>query len=730
MKRIIFLIVISLFLISLVSSFNFPSTGVEVIGGGTTTTVTWTGNLTNFTDLQDTPNSFAGDGGDCLKVNAGETAIEFVACGGGGDFSFTDFAGAFNSNASAYTFSTYNATYNLWAYNQTYSGSTYNATYAANVGNASWNESYANTLYASIGSAGGDFYFNNFSGSFNSNVTGLVLNGYFNTSLFQSAFNTNSTYLFNTSLFASSFQTNISDWESRVNSSYLSTYNATYEANQGNASWNESYADNLYVNKSGDVMTGNLLPSPTLTLDLGSGANRWNLLYVANISSERISTYSLSATENVSGDMFIGNGAYLTDLNISGDLNGYTINASYLVGGIGGMDIRGDPWYLSGTNLQVVDNITASYFIGDGSLLTGISGNSSWNESYANGLYFKPNNFSDAFILNISNWETRVNDTYLSIFNSSYDVKITDNESWNESYANTLYATLSAGGDFYFNNFSNSFISNISSWEAKVNATYLATSNLWATNGTSIYNSTVSQVGIGTATPTGKLTISSTVAETIPALGERGGKLALLRSNGYGLLSGVTDTGLVYFQSQRVDGTPTAYNLALQPNGGSVGIGTITPTHTLNVVGNTNLSGSLWAGNSTLFVNTSSVGIGTTAMVAPLTFADTTGIKIGLYGTSYGIGVESSELRIATNGATTFYTGGYAGSEKMRLLVGGNLGIGTTTPTHTLNVVGGTNITSNSIYENNLTMITSNRSINLGNGRIYWDGSKLVIQVT
>ena len=37
-----------------------------------------------FTELQDTPNTYAGAAGSCVKVNATEDALEFAACGGGG----------------------------------------------------------------------------------------------------------------------------------------------------------------------------------------------------------------------------------------------------------------------------------------------------------------------------------------------------------------------------------------------------------------------------------------------------------------------------------------------------------------------------------------------------------------------------------------------------------------------------------------------------------------------
>jgi len=69
---------------------------------------------------------------------------------------------------------------------------------------------------------------------------------------------------------------------------------------------------------------------------------------------------------NVTANYFFGSGANLGDLNVSGILNvtgdftGYAINISYLqgAGGIGGMDLRGDPWYLGGTDLEITNNLT------------------------------------------------------------------------------------------------------------------------------------------------------------------------------------------------------------------------------------------------------------------------------------------------------------------------------------------------------------------------------------
>ena len=41
------------------------------------------GNVTNFTDLDDTPSSYGGNGGLCVKVTGGEDGLEFGACGSG-----------------------------------------------------------------------------------------------------------------------------------------------------------------------------------------------------------------------------------------------------------------------------------------------------------------------------------------------------------------------------------------------------------------------------------------------------------------------------------------------------------------------------------------------------------------------------------------------------------------------------------------------------------------------
>lgn len=104
---------------------------------------------------------------------------------------------------------------------------------------------------------------------------------------------------------------------------------------------------------------GNLTPQTTLTHSIGSGANRWLWGYFANISAENIDvSESIIALQNItSGGYFHGSGAYLSELNVTGDITGYTLNISYLSGhgGTGVMDLRGDPWYLGGAGFQIAD---------------------------------------------------------------------------------------------------------------------------------------------------------------------------------------------------------------------------------------------------------------------------------------------------------------------------------------------------------------------------------------
>jgi hypothetical protein len=104
-------------------------------------------------------------------------------------------------------------------------------------------------------------------------------------------------------------------------------------------------------------------------------------------------------------------------------------------------------------------------------------------------------------------------------------------------------------------------------------------------------------VGIGNTNPGNKLAILSADETTNPTLGTNAGKFGIFNGTGagtYGMIMGVINNGNTYLQVQRIDGTATAYNLLLQPSGGNVGIGipTANPTALLTVAGTSDLAWS------------------------------------------------------------------------------------------------------------------------------------------
>ncbi len=80
-----------------------------------------------------------------------------------------------------------------------------------------------------------------------------------------------------------------------------------------------SWLSDLGWSVAGHIIDTDFLPDASLSYDLGSGAKRWDWLYVRNISSENIDTYNVDALNNITaGDYFIGDGSLLTNVNITG----------------------------------------------------------------------------------------------------------------------------------------------------------------------------------------------------------------------------------------------------------------------------------------------------------------------------------------------------------------------------------------------------------------------------
>lgn len=125
-------------------------------------------------------------------------------------------------------------------------------------------------------------------------------------------------------------------------------------------------------------------------------------------------------------------------------------------------------------------------------------------------------------------------------------------------------------------------------------------SSQWS-SGTGNISYSGGNVGIGTANPNAKLSILSS---NLPPLGTAGGSISMMRSdNNVGMFMGWDGSDFGWIQSQRTDFAGVS-QLALQPNGGNVGIGTANPSSKFEVF---NGSISVKGANAGISINGSPV---------------------------------------------------------------------------------------------------------------------------
>ena len=187
------------------------------------------------------------------------------------------------------------------------------------------------------------------------------------------------------------------------------------------------------------------------------------------------------------------------------------------------------------------------------------------------------------------------------------------------------------------------------------------------------------QTGIGTNAPVNKFEVVTSTADPANSGAIANGNLRLGPSSGSHVLDfGLSSTSTFsWIQARLKSNYGTSYYLALNPNGGWVGVGTVAPISTLTVG---NAAGTV-AGEITLNPQTSSNEGGQITIKKSLTNSvlDWT---IDQYGTT------------ATNARLRLFSG-VTETNGINILENGNVGIGTNNPTTKLYVNG--DITANSV---------------------------------
>lgn len=105
------------------------------------------------------------------------------------------------------------------------------------------------------------------------------------------------------------------------------------------------------------------------------------------------------------------------------------------------------------------------------------------------------------------------------------------------------------------------------------------------------------QTGIGTTTPVNKLQIETSAAAPLTSGSGFNGNLRLGATGANQVLDFGLGTTYGWIQSRDKTGYGTNYILALNPNGGNVGINKVAPSKALDVTGDVGVSGSLTGGN-------------------------------------------------------------------------------------------------------------------------------------
>lgn len=235
-------------------------------------------------------------------------------------------------------------------------------------------------------------------------------------------------------------------------------------------------------------------------------------------------------------------------------------------------------------------------------------------------------------------------------------------------------------------------------------------------SGNGIFVASGGNVGIGTASPNNKLSVFNTLG--LPSSSALSEAIILVQDSGSNRRLGIgSSTSGQWIQSAYPGVEGAASNLLLNPSGGNVGIGTISPGYKLDLLfSNTTDADIFRAGmsgvsngfeirrvssNFRYLFNDGNVGIGTTSPGALLHLnagaSNDTNLRV-----QSGAAGNHAKLTFSNSSNTVFWTAGYRSgtgdfginygdsfnSTGLTINTSGNVGIGTTSPSSLLNIEG------------------------------------------
>lgn len=389
-----------------------------------------------------------------------------------------------------------------------------------------------------------------------------------------------------------------------------------------------------------DLTTGKLIQNSGVTIDDSNNVSGVVQLNATTIDTTNLEVTNLKAKDGTAAGSIADSTGIVTlasSVLTTTDINGGTIDGTV----IGGASAAA----ATVTSLTDSGNLT---FTGTGNRITGdftgsggIANRVAFQTSTANSatnVQVMPNGTSVTSLINLESDSALTNGTFFQVaMNGGIDARIASNIRGTGTY---LPMTFYTGGSERFR------------------------------------IDTSGNVGIGTSSPVTKLQSLGAAATTAPTLGSAtGGSLYLNNTDAnYGLLFGTGISGNSWIQAQRTDAIATAYNLLLNPSGGSVGIGTSSPVAKLDINGSVGIANRSLkikpSANAADIPNLRTVLIEHASNDGTLSLGFSTSTDAWVVSSTYGSTGAYKPLAFATSDV-----------EKMRLDTSGNLLVGNTATT-------------------------------------------------